>query len=386
MRLPQLKKERLMRLALCTSLALGLGAVSAAQVQKDTAPEKKVERTWSAKLGQLAPDFELEDTAGTSWKLSDQRGKTVVLEWFNPGCPVVKKAHAPGGALERLGNIAGGEGVVWVAINSGAGSGDGSDAKTNEGGRKALGIDYPVLLDTSSWVGRMYGATNTPHMFIIGKDGKLVYSGGHVDGDGVNLVAKALVEYTKGGSVGTARTRASGCAVKYAARARVGLAAPDFELSGCEGAKQRLSDLRGEYVVLEWFSPTCPVVKRAHEEGGSLQGLASRVAHKGVKWLAINSGATGKPEDNQRAAERWSLSHPILTDADGKTGKTFGAVTTPQMFVIDQRGVIVYHGAPAPQRGGGPNYIEQALTESMSGKPVSIPETKSYGCGVKYAN
>jgi peroxiredoxin len=371
-------------LALCVLAPFAQGQPAGVQ---HTPRVREVERTWHAELGEPAPDFDLGDTKGKTWRLSEHRGRVVVLEWYNPHCPVVAKAHARGGALSTLGNEGQQEGFVWVGINSGAPGMPGSGVKANEAGAWEMNLRYPVLLDETGWVGRMYGATNTPNLYIIDSRGRLVYTGGHEDQRGKNLVRDALRELEETGAIEVPRTKAFGCSVKYARRVEVGLVAPDFVLEGLDQREHRLSSLRGNYIVLEWFNPACPVVEEAYAPGGSLAGLASSMSARGVLWLAINSGAPGKPgtsaEEMRRAAETWGLAHPLLLDASGKVGKAYAARSTPEVFVIDRRGVIIYSGAPAP-RDLGLNYVRQALEESWAGSPVSIPQTKSYGCSIKY--
>lgn len=370
-------------------LAVVFASLGGAGQSEQGEAQQLPERTWQLELGQLAPDFELTDTQGATWKLSEQRGKVVVLEWYNPACPIVQKAHTPGGSLAQLGNDAIAKGLVWAAVNSGAPKTAGSGVEANEAGMQRMGIQYPVLLDESGWVGRMYEATNTPHIFIIDKDGTLVYRGGHEDKQGTFLVEKALLELGSGNKISNPRTNAFGCQVHYGEKAEVGMVAPNFTLPDLADAAQTLSDLRGSYVVLEWFNPGCPVVKKAHSAGGSLETCATRQMAKGVKWLAVNSGAPGKQgttvTSNLDAQKRWNLSHPILLDAEGKVGRLYQASTTPQMVVLDPRGVIVYAGAHEDRKTGR-SYIDQALEELRAGKPVSTPQTRSFGCGVKYAN
>jgi len=175
--------------------------------------------------GAMAPDFSLKDVDGKGVKLADLKGKVVVLEWFNPECPFVRKAHTQG-SLEGLANKHAPEGVVWLAINSGAAGRQGSGAERNRSGRRELGFDYAVLLDETGTVGRAYGATNTPHLFVIDKDGKLAYRGAidnSPDGEGksteggtlVNYVDEALADLAAGRAVRTPVTKAYGCGVKY---------------------------------------------------------------------------------------------------------------------------------------------------------------------------
>jgi peroxiredoxin len=178
--------------------------------------------------------------------------------------------------------------------------------------------------------------------------------------------------------------------------ARVGEPAPDFTLRDLDGKEVTLSSFRGKRVVLEWFNPGCPFVEKSHT-AGSLKTLAGEATAKGVVWLAINSGAAGKQghgvEANRAGASRFGLSHPILLDEDGAVGRRYGAARTPQMFVVDERGVVAYAGAidnspdaegQSPEGGTLRNHVADALAALDAGKPVSPAETKPYGCSVKY--
>lgn len=175
--------------------------------------------------------------------------------------------------------------------------------------------------------------------------------------------------------------------------AAIGKPAPDFTLEAADGSKVKLSDFKGKRVVLEWFNPECPFVKQAHGDG-ALKDLAARTTATGVVWLAINSGAPGKQghgaEVNKQAAATWKLSHPILLDAGGFVGKAYDATNTPHVFVVDEKGVLVYRGAldnaPMGEPDGGTRiaYLEDALAALAAGKPVATPETKAWGCSVKY--
>lgn len=177
--------------------------------------------------------------------------------------------------------------------------------------------------------------------------------------------------------------------------ALVGQEAPAFALKDLAGNEVSLQSLRGKTVVLEWFNPGCPFVVASHTKG-SLKGAAGR--HGDVAWVAVNSSAPGKEGNaldvNQAAVHEWGLSHPVLRDESGAVGHAYGATNTPQMVVVDATGVVRYVGAidNAPDGegrtpGGGllVNWVDQALGELAAGKPVSVPATRPYGCGVKYA-
>jgi peroxiredoxin len=180
----------------------------------------------AAEVGQPAPDFTLVDLDGKVHKLSDHKGKIVVLEWFNPGCPYVVAAHTKGSLVDTAARQSK-DGVVWLAVNSGAPGKQGHGVETNRAAVKAWAMPNPVLLDESGSVGKAYGATNTPHMFVVGKDGKLAYKGAidnSPDGERgspqggvlVEYVSAAISELSAGRPVRTSQTKAYGCGVKYA--------------------------------------------------------------------------------------------------------------------------------------------------------------------------
>jgi peroxiredoxin len=179
----------------------------------------------NARVGAPAPDFELPDLDGKQVKLSSFLGKTVVLEWFNPGCPFVNASHTKGGLVDTAARHVK-EGVVWLAINSGAPGKQGNGVDANRAGKQKFKLEHPILLDESGTVGRAYGAAHTPHMFVIDSKGVLVYRGAidnSPDAEGesptggklVNFVDAALADLKAGQPVTTAETEAYGCSVKY---------------------------------------------------------------------------------------------------------------------------------------------------------------------------
>jgi peroxiredoxin len=178
----------------------------------------------------------------------------------------------------------------------------------------------------------------------------------------------------------------------------VGQEAPDFALKDLDGKAVRLSDLRGHVVVLEWFNPGCPFVRASHTRG-TLVGEAARQVQRGVVWLAVNSAAPGKQgsgvEENRTVARQYHMDHPVLLDGSGQVGRAFGATNTPGMFVIDRAGRLAYRGAidnspdgegEAPQGGKLLDYVSSAIDDLQAGRPVQHPETRQYGCSVKYGS
>jgi peroxiredoxin len=181
--------------------------------------------TGPAQVGAPAPDFTLQDLDGKSVSLSQFRGKLVVLEWFNPGCPFVRASHTLG-SLKGLAEKHAGEGVVWLAINSGGQGKQGNGLDANREGVAEFGLHHPVLVDESGKVGQLYGAERTPHMFVISPEGVLVYRGAidnSPDGEGqspaggklVNYVDGAISAVQTGAKVSPAETKPYGCGVKY---------------------------------------------------------------------------------------------------------------------------------------------------------------------------
>lgn len=159
-----------------------------------------------------APDFSLKDTDGKEHKLSDLKGKIVVLEWTNKGCPVVRKHYDPG-HMQALAKKYMDKGVVWLAIDSTAGA-KAADVKAWQGSAK---ISHPILMDPDGKVGHAYSASTTPHMFIV-KDGQILYQGAIDDRSGKdsgNYVAKALDELLAGKAVSVKSSKPYGCSVKY---------------------------------------------------------------------------------------------------------------------------------------------------------------------------
>jgi len=180
--------------------------------------------------------------------------------------------------------------------------------------------------------------------------------------------------------------------------ATIGQPAPNFTLQGADGKSHSLSDYKGKFIVLEWTNPECPFVHKFYDSG-TMQGLQKTETAKGVIWLRINSSAAGH-EGYQSVSDLASYvedqhvaATASLLDPDGKVGHLFGARTTPHMFVINAKGVLVYAGGiddtPSPDPATlatATNYVTAALDQAMAGKPVTKPTAAPYGCSVKYAS
>lgn len=179
----------------------------------------------AAAVGQAAPDFTLTDVTGKPVRLSDLRGRHVVLEWNNPGCPFVVK-HYSSGNMQALQKEAAGKGVVWLAINSTeTGHGDYlAPAQLARWMGEQKASPSATLMDEDGKVGKAYGARVTPHMYIIDPQGKLIYAGG-IDSiatsraddiaRATNFVRLSLDEALAGKALSQPSTRPYGCSIKY---------------------------------------------------------------------------------------------------------------------------------------------------------------------------
>jgi peroxiredoxin len=179
---------------------------------------------------------------------------------------------------------------------------------------------------------------------------------------------------------------------------KVGAPAPVFTATDSRGQTQSLSQYRGKYVVLEWHNQGCPFTRK-HYVSGNMQNLQKEWTAKGVAWFTVISSAPGKEgyvtaqEENAYLAQVNAAPTGVLLDSDGKVGHLYSAKTTPDMFVIDPQGNVIYAGAIDNKPTTEPedirvadNYVSDALTAAMAGKPVSTPYTRSYGCSVKYGD
>ena len=172
--------------------------------------------------GQPAPDFTFTDLAGRTQKLSDFRGKVVVLEWLNPACPYVVR-HYRSGNMPSTQAAAAADGAVWLQVNSTA-MGDLDPAKSAEWQQKQGVVATAYIRDQSGKLGRLFGAQTTPHCFVIGRDGTLVYQGAIDDqpqasqantSSAHNYVKAVLAAVNAGRPVEVATTPPYGCGVKY---------------------------------------------------------------------------------------------------------------------------------------------------------------------------
>jgi len=178
--------------------------------------------------------------------------------------------------------------------------------------------------------------------------------------------------------------------------ARVGEAAPEFTATDTNGQVHKLSDYHGKFVVLEWSNRGCPYTQK-HYNSGNMQRLQREWTGRGVIWLTVISSAPGKQgyvtasEENAYLKQVNAAPTAVLLDPTGALGHLYDAKTTPHIFIINPQGTLIYNGAiddrpttDLADVNGAKNYVSAALDEAMSGKPVSVPTSRPYGCSVKY--
>jgi peroxiredoxin len=180
----------------------------------------------AVRVGEAAPKFTATDSNGHQQSLSQYKGKYVVLEWHNQGCPYTKK-HYESGNMQKLQKLWTAKGVVWFTVISSAPGEQGyvDAAQENEYVKRMNAAPTAVLLDPSGNLGHLYGAKTTPHMFVINPQGQVIYEGAIDDkstsdaadiSGATNYVTAALEESMAGKQVAVATSRPYGCSVKYA--------------------------------------------------------------------------------------------------------------------------------------------------------------------------
>jgi len=185
-------------------------------------------------------------------------------------------------------------------------------------------------------------------------------------------------------------------ATAVTARPEIGQPAPAFSLPDANGQTHQLSDYAGKTVVLEWFNPGCPFVKK-HYGAGNMQKQQAAARDDGVVWLTVNSSAKGKQGHLDGAAANAIMAEwngapaAVLLDHDGTVGHAYSAKTTPHMYVIDAEGTLRYNGAIDSIPSADPadladatQYVTAALAALAEGRPVDPALSQPYGCSVKY--
>jgi len=177
----------------------------------------------------------------------------------------------------------------------------------------------------------------------------------------------------------------------------IGEPAPAFKVIDDTGVARALADYAGKVVVLEWHARTCSYLNK-HYRTGEMQRLQQSWMDRGVVWLLVNSSGPDTPsyqtaeESRAYRAERKITPTAMLFDTEGVLGRAYGAQTALHVAIVDARGRVAYAGAiddqpkiEAASLAGARNYVDQALTELMAGRSVTISRTEPYGCSLHYA-
>ena len=184
--------------------------------------------------------------------------------------------------------------------------------------------------------------------------------------------------------------------VAYSQQAEIDKPAPKFALPDSFDNTVNLTDYYGKWIVLEWINFDCPFVKK-HYNSHNMQKLQKEYEKRGVVWLSVCSSAPGKQgnftsdEINKKILALRAAPTAYLVDKDGKIGKMYGAKTTPHMFIIDPKGILIYAGAIDDIKSTdeadvekAKNYVKTVLDAVLSGYETTIKTTTPYGCSVKY--
>jgi len=177
----------------------------------------------------------------------------------------------------------------------------------------------------------------------------------------------------------------------------IGKPAPDFTATDINGKTVKLSDYKGKIVVIESYNSDCPYCHNQYKTG-AMQALQRDLAAKGVVWLLVNSvnpknfsHRTPEQARQEMAAAKMDVT-AWIDDSSGAVGHLYDMKTTPDMYVINKDGILVYEGAidnqpdPFHDPSKAQNYVSQAIDALLVGKPITVSETKPYGCSVKYAD
>jgi len=177
----------------------------------------------------------------------------------------------------------------------------------------------------------------------------------------------------------------------------VGSPAPDFTATDTYGKTEQLSEYKGKFVVLEWHNRECPYTKK-HYSSGNMQALQKEWTGKGVVWFTVISSAPRQQgyvtaeAENAYVKQMKASPTAVLLDPTGKLGHLYSAKTTPDIFIINPQGILIYDGAiddkpttDLEDIARAKNYVSAALEEAMAGKEVAVATSRPYGCSVKYA-
>ena len=165
---------------------------------------------------------------------------------------------------------------------------------------------------------------------------------------------------------------------------KIGAPMPDFTLKDTTGKEHSLEQYKDKIVVFNFCTQECPFSRGTDP---SINELAKTYAKKGVVFLGVDSNKNLKPEDIQPYIEKTGIPYPILKDTGNKLADAVGARVTPEIYIKNKDGIVVYHGAPddrtGPESPPTEHYLKDALEALLAGKPIEKAEVKAWGCGIK---
>lgn len=318
-------------------------------------------------VGMPAPDFALPDQEGKTHRLSDLRGKTVVLAFYpadmTTGCTAQMCSLRDN--LPQLQS----EGAVVFGISV-----------QNVASKRAFAdkyhLNFPILADSEKKVSQAYGVLGQRGVaervtFIIAPDGT------------IKNIDRALRFDRKPDGVVSSHAAALALALKADWRAQIGQPIPSFTLKNYDGKPITSTDSGSKATVLMFVSTQCPV---SNAYNGRMEKLAQEYGSKGVRFLGINANRGEAPEQIAAHAKANDLTFPVLKDTRNVIADHFNAQRTPEVWALDSRGMARYHGAiddSQSESGIQHRYLADALDAVLAGKEPPQTMTKAFGCSIK---
>ena len=374
---------------------LGLAFAATAAPQLSQPPEP----------GQPAPDFTAKDISGKTIRLSDYKGKIVVLEpLLDPygSFSSWSRKQYESGLMPATQRQCASNGVVWLIIDdSGVRRQRPADLKKAFNSEKMTITDWIIdAFPSPQSVATLYRTKGRPEieqMYIINQNGILAYTGdvasertrGDDPSTTTNYLLRAVSESLAGKKVSIPHHEPE-LDLALSVGPEIGKPAPDFTAKDISGKNIKLSDYKGKIVVMESYENGCPWSTFEYRSD-AMQAVQRLLASKGVVWLIVNPGldhqspATAKREWTRL---RMTIADWIIDDPAQSLCRQYGIRVTPQTFVIDKDGVLAYSGAIQDKKMNltfrGRCYVRDAVNELLAGKKVSLPHVKPLGCMIPY--
>lgn len=401
----QTKRSRARIVVPATFAALFAAAVplALAYQTKSAAPAAAAAETVQSMVGKPAPAFTLPDQNDKPRNLTDSKGKWIVLAFYpadmTTGCTFQNKSYS-----KNMDKFAPLNAVVYTVSTQ--------DTASKKQFCAEAALTHTLLSDVGGKVAGQFGVLNgkyarrytyyiAPDGTIAGVDTKIRTQ--QAAEDSLAMLAKLQaappaapaagdkteVRTTTGGQVAVTDASPNQFVGPAGQKVAMGATLPDFGLPNAATGKQTaFSSLAAgkKATVLIWVSTRCPV---SNDYNGRMASLAAKYGPAGVQFVGINSNATEATAQVAAHAKQNNLTFPILKDAADKVADQFKAQVTPEVFVADSKGVLVYHGPiDDSQDAGGVQkpYLARALDATLAGEPVADKSVRAFGCGIKRGN